>query len=311
MPLDPRARRFLDMTAIMPQDSAARPPIDERRRALDKLMQFSRTDRACGPGIDGSFSVADRTIPYRLYAPTTASKHPLPCVVFFHGGGMVAGSIDSHDLVCRALTEESGSKLLSIGYRLAPEHPFPAAIDDAAAAMRETARQAGELGIDATRIGVCGDSAGATLAAFVCQQARDTGDLRIALQCLICPVLDFGEVSSSRRAFARGYLIDETTLAADLADYLADDVDPSDSRVSPLRAADLTGLPTAIIHTAEFDPLRDEGNAYGARLAAAGVAVTQVCHPGMPHNFHALGSVLPQGRDVLKQIGEQIRRMLG
>jgi acetyl esterase/lipase len=311
MPLDPRAKRFLDMTAIMPQAQAGRPPIDERRKALDKLMQFVRADRSCGPGIDGSFPLAGRALAYRLYAPITAVKAPLPCIVFFHGGGMVAGSIDSHDLVCRAITEESGCKMLSIGYRLAPEHPFPAAIDDAIAAVTETIRHAKELGIDATRTGVGGDSAGATLAAFVCQKARDTGDLKIALQCLICPVLDFGEASSSRRAFARGFLIDEATLAADLADYLADCVDRSDPRVSPLRAADLSGLPPAIIHTAEFDPLRDEGNAYAAKLAAAGVSVTHMCHPGMLHNFHALGGVLPQGREVLKQIGGQIRRTLG
>jgi acetyl esterase/lipase len=230
--------------------------------------------------------------------------------VFFHGGGMVAGSIDSHDLVCRALAEESGCKLLSIGYRLAPEHPFPAAVDDAVAAVHETIRQAGTLRIDATKIVVCGDSAGATLAAFVCQQARRAGGPKIALQCLICPVLDFGEASISRREFAQGYLIDEATLAADLVDYLPDDVDPADTRVSPLRAADVSDLPPAIIHTAEFDPLRDEGNAYAAKLAAAGVAVTHSCHAGMPHNFHALGSVLPQGRAVLKQIGEQIRKAL-
>jgi len=223
---------------------------------------------------------------------------------------MVAGSIDSHDLLCRALAEESDCKLLSIGYRLAPEHPFPAAIDDAVAAVHETIRQAGTLRIDATKIAVCGDSAGATLAAFVCQQARRADGPKIALQCLICPVLDFGEVSVSRREFAQGYLIDEATLAADLADYLPDDVDPADNRVSPLRAADVSGLPPAIVHTAEFDPLRDEGNAYAAKLAAAGVAVTHSCHPGMPHNFHALGGVLPQGRAVLKLIGEQIRKAL-
>jgi acetyl esterase/lipase len=121
-------------------------------------------------------------------------------------------------------------------------------------------------------------------------------------------VLDFGKISGSREEFTQGYLIDKATLAADLADYLPDGVDPADPRVSPLRAADLAGLAPAIIHTAEFDPLRDEGNAYAARLVAAGVDVDHLCHPGMPHNFHALGAVLPQGREVLKQIGSQIRR---
>ncbi len=310
MPLDPRAKRFLDMTAVMPGATSARPPLAERRRALEKLMQFARADRVSGAGTDAAFALSDRNIPYRLFSPNSAaSGQLLPGVIFFHGGGMVAGSIASHDLVCRALCEESGCRLLSVGYRLAPEHRFPAAIDDAIAAVREIEHQAATLGIDASKLAVCGDSAGATLAAVTCQTLRDS-EIKIALQCLICPVLDFGNTSPSRREFGRGYLIDETTLAADLADYLPDGIDRADPRVSPLRAIDLAGLPPAIIHTAEFDPLRDEGNAYAVELAAAGVRVDHTCHPGMPHNFHALGGVLPQGREVLRQIGMQLREAL-
>jgi len=248
MPLDPRAKRFLDMTAVMSGAGEARPPIAERRLALAKLMQFARADRVSGPGSDGNFALADREIPYRLYAPSGATGAVLPGIVFFHGGGMVAGSVATHDLICRALAEESGCRLVSVGYRLAPEHGFPAAIDDAIAGIRETARHAASLGIDASKLAVCGDSAGATLTAIGCQTLRD--DLPIAMQCLICPVLDFGATWPSRREFARGYLIDETTLAADLADYLPSDVNPADPRVSPLRAADLNRLPPATIHTA-------------------------------------------------------------
>jgi acetyl esterase/lipase len=309
MPLDPRARRFLDMVAVMPSAATARPPLAERRKALEKLMQFARADRACGPGVDGQFDVDGRAIPYRLYSPTTNVTKTAPCIVFFHGGGMVAGSIESHDLICRALAEEAGCRLLSVGYRLAPEHPFPAAIDDAIAAVRETADYAEALGIDRSRIAVCGDSAGATLAALVCQYR--TGMPTIAVQCLICPVLDFGEISLSRQEFAQGYLIDRPTLDADLADYLPAAVDPADPRVSPLRAKNLAGLPRVIIHTAEFDPLRDEGNAYARRLAEAGVAVDHTCHPGMPHNFHALGAAIPRGREVLQEMGRQLREALG
>jgi len=125
---------------------------------------------------------------------------------------------------------------------------------------------------------------------------------------LICPVLDFEETSPSRQAFAEHHLIDRMTLQADLADYLPDDADTADPRISPLRALNLKGLPTAIIHTAEFDPMRDEGNAYARRLLAAGVAVEHICHDGMIHNFHAMGAVLPQARLILSQIGEQVRR---
>jgi acetyl esterase/lipase len=308
MPLDPRAKRFLDMTAVLPRAGDARPPFAERRKALEKLMQFARADRICGEGSDGNFAFPDREIPYRLYAPSSAGGAALPGVIFFHGGGMVAGSIATHDLVCRALCEESGCRLLSVGYRLAPEYRFPAAIEDAIASVREAARNAASLGIDASRLALCGDSAGATLAAVACQMLQDR--MRIALQCLICPVLDFGAVSASRREFARGHLIDATTLAADLADYLPAGIDPSDPRISPLRSANLAGVPPAIIHTAEFDPLRDEGDAYAVELAAAGIRVDHTCHSGMPHNFHTLGAVLPQGREVLKQIGAQIREAL-
>lgn len=309
MPLDPRAKRFLDMTTVMPGTGAARPAITERRVALAKLMQFAAADRISGTGSEGNFALPDREIPYRLYAPSVANGTILPGIVFFHGGGMVAGSVVTHDLVCRALSEESSCRVLSIGYRLAPEHRFPAAIEDAIAGIRETARHAAALGIDASKLAVCGDSAGATLTAVACQTLRD--DLDIALQCLICPVLDFAASWPSRREFARGYLIDEATLAADLADYLPEGIDPADPRVSPLRAGDLDRLPPAIIHTAEFDPLRDEGDAYALELAVAGIAVDHTCHPGMPHNFHALGGVLPQGREVLKQIGAQIQKALG
>ena len=308
MPLDPRAKRFLDMTTVMSFATEARPPVAERRKALEKLMQFARADRVCGAGSDGNFAFPDRDIPYRLYAPSSAGGVLLPGIIFFHGGGMVAGSIATHDLVCRALCEESSCRLLSIGYRLAPEHRFPAAVDDAIATVREVAHRASALGIDTSRLAVCGDSAGATLAAVVCQTPHD--NLHIAIQCLICPVLDFGAISPSRREFARGYLIDETTLAADLADYLPAEIDHADPRVSPLRSNNLAGVPPAIIHTAEFDPLRDEGDAYAVELAVAGIRVDHSCHAGMPHNFHALGGVLPQGREALKRIGTQLREAL-
>jgi acetyl esterase/lipase len=235
----------------------------------------------------------------------------LPGFVFFHGGGMVAGNIETHDRICAALAQTTGCRLISVGYRLAPEHKFPAAIEDAIAATRWIYEQATALGIDATRLAVGGDSAGATLSAVVCQHALQNDGPTIALQCLLCPVLDFDEPSPSRQAFAENHLLDKATIDADLADYLPGDADPADLRISPLRANDLAGLPAAIIHTAEFDPMRDEGNAYAGKLVAAGVAVEHICHDGMIHNFHAMGAILPQARLVLDLIGEQIRRALG
>jgi acetyl esterase len=144
----------------------------------------------------------------------------------------------------------------------------------------------------------------------VCQDAARNAGPAILLQCLICPVLDFDETSPSRYEFAENHLIDRATLQADLADYLPEDADLSDIRISPLRVIELAGLPPAIIHTAEFDPMRDEGNAYARKLMAAGIDVEHICHDGMIHNFHAMGAILPQGRLVLNQIGEQVKRAL-
>jgi acetyl esterase len=315
MPLDPLAKRLLAMTAAASPGDRSRTGlqnrVDDRRQALAKLMQFVRADVTVVPGVDGLLPGPAGDIPYRLYAPANATDDLLPGFVFFHGGGMVAGSIETHDRVCAALAQTTGCRLISVDYRLAPEHKFPAAIEDAIAATRWVYEQAGSLGIDATKLVVGGDSAGATLSAVVCQHALQNNGPAIMLQCLICPVLDFDEPSPSRQAFAENHLLDKTTIDADLADYLPGDADPADLRISPLRANALAGLPAAIIHTAEFDPMRDEGNAYAEKLTAAGVTVEHVCHDGMIHNFHAMGAILPQGKLVLLQIGEQVRRMVG
>src|SRR5581483_7088489 len=281
MPLDPTAKRLLTMMAAVGGADRKRPTPDERRRALAKLMQFARADST-------EVATEDRTLPgpaghiaYRLYAPAAPAREPAPGFVFFHGGGLVAGSIETHHRVAAALAQTTGCRLISVDYRLAPEHKFPAAIEDAVAATQYVLANAAQLGIDPHRVVVGGDSAGATLAAVVCQHALQNGWPPIAAQCLICPVLDFEEVSPSRREFAQDYLIDRATLEADLADYVTDDADLADPRISPLRAFQVAGLPMAIIHTAEYDPMRDEGNAYARKLLAAGVVVEHVCHPGM------------------------------
>ena len=311
MPIDPLAKRFLTMMAAASPAQRSRPSANERRQALAKLMQFARADVAEITGIDGVLPGQAGDLPYRLYAPADNACEYAPGFVFFHGGGMVAGSIETHDRISAALAQTTGCRLISVEYRLAPEHKFPAAIEDAIAATRWVSAHAASLGIDAKKLAVGGDSAGATLAAVVCQESVRNAGPAIAAQCLICPVLDFEDTSPSRDAFAENHLLDRATLEADLADYLPEGAELADPRISPLRAVKLTGLPTAIIHTAEFDPMRDEGNAYAAKLVAAGVAVEHICHDGMIHNFHAMGTVLPQARLMLQQIGEQMRRTLG
>ncbi|MBR0829327.1 alpha/beta hydrolase [Bradyrhizobium manausense] len=307
MPLDPLAKRLLTMMAAAVPAGRTRPSVEARRQSLAKLMQFARAEAPDVVTSDGTLPGPGGELAYRLYEPADAAA-AAPGFVFFHGGGLVAGSVQTHDRIAAALAHATGCRLISVDYRLAPEHKFPAAIDDAIAATEWVARQASALGIDADRLVVGGDSAGATLAAVVCQEAAQNAGLSIVAQCLICPVLDFEETSPSREAFAEGHLIDRVTIEADLADYLPDGCDAADPRISPLRATRLAGLPPAIIHTAEFDPMRDEGNAYARKLLAAGVVVEHVCHDGMVHNFHAMGAILPQAQLVLSQIGEQVRR---
>jgi len=307
MSLDPLAKRLLTMMAAVGPRAMGRPSVEARRQSLAKLMQFARADAPDVTARDSVLPGRASELPYRLYTPANADERA-PGFVFFHGGGLVAGGIATHDRIAAALAHATGCRLVSVDYRLAPEHKFPAAIDDAITATEWVAREAASLGIDPDRLVVGGDSAGATLAAIVCQEAAQTAGLAIAAQCLICPVLDFEETSPSREAFAEGHLIDRVTIEADLSDYLPDGIDTAEPRVSPLRATRLTGLPTAIIHTAEYDPMRDEGNAYARKLLAAGVAVEHVCHDGMVHNFHAMGAILPQAQLMLSQIGEQVRR---
>jgi len=311
MPLDPAAQRFLAMMAAAASEGRSPSTLGERRQAFAKMMRLARADVAAVTGVDGVMPGPAGDLPYRLYAPADDVTELLPGFVYFHGGGMVGGSIESHDLVAAALAQMTGCRLVSVGYRLAPEHRYPAAVEDAIAATKWVSEQARWLGIDAQRLVVGGDSAGATLAAIICQEALRSGGPAIAAQCLICPVLDFEETSPSRAEFAENHLLDSATLEADLALYLPEGVERGDPRVSPLRAVKFAGLPAAIIHTAEFDPMRDEGNAYAAKLVAAGVAVEHTCHDGMIHNFQAMGAILPQGRLVLHQIGEQVRRAVG
>ncbi len=307
MPLDPRAQRFLDLLAAAKPRATLDTSVPERRQAVADLARFA------GPEIP-MYAIADRRapgaggdLPVRVYTPEAAAGAIGPGLVYFHGGGLIAGDLDTHDPIARALAQAAGCRVISVGYRLAPEHPFPAAVEDAVAAVCHVAAQAAPFGLDPARLGVCGDSAGATLAAAACQALARRDGPRPALQLLLCPILDHRRASASRREFASGYLVDAATLAHDLLHYLPAGVDPADPRISPLAAADLSGLPPTLIHAAEFDPLRDEALDYAERLRQAGSRVAYTCHPGMIHLFYGLGGVIPQARAALAQIGAQVR----
>lgn len=235
------------------------------------------------------------TIAARHYRPPGQSD-PAPLLVFYHGGGFVLGDLDSHDSACRLICRDGGVHVLAIDYRLAPEHPAPAAVDDAYAAYRWAREHAAELGADPRRVAVGGDSAGGCLAAVVTVAARDAGDPLPALQWLIYPVTDFRGGTRSRSLFGDGFLLTKNDMDFFQRTYLENsDLDVTDPRVSPLLTGELAGLSPALVITAGFDPLRDEGEQYAERLRAAGVAVDHRRMDAMTHafvNLNALGGVV-------------------
>lgn len=253
---------------------------------------------------------AGPAIPARLYRPRQGGA-PLPLLVYFHGGGWVIGDLETHDVVCREIANRAGIGVLSIDYRLAPEHKFPAAVEDAFAATRWAAKEAPSLGFDPARLAVGGDSAGGNLAAVVSLLAREQGGPPIAFQLLIYPATDLGMAHPSHQRWAEGYLLTRPTMEWFRAHYLTDPArEIADWRVSPLRAPDLRGLPPAFVLTAEYDPLVDEGEDYAARLAAAGVPVATHRVPGMIHGFLTMGRAIPAANEALGLIAERLRAAL-
>lgn len=310
MPLDPHVKRLLDMLAAAGPVGVAHATLRDRRQAFQNLMRFSETNVAIGRVEDRRLPATEGDIAVRIYTPVAADAEQLPGLVYFHGGGLVAGSVQTHDGVCRTLSNEACCRVVSVDYRLAPEHKFPAAIADANAATLWVLENASELGIDPDRIGVGGDSAGGTLAAVTCQTIRRRAGVKLAFQLLLCPILDFTTETKSRAAFFRGYLLEKEMMDRDLECYVPVGMDLGDPRVSPLRVADFSALPPAYIHAAEFDPLRDEAEAYANGLRSAGVAADYTCHPGMIHLFFGMASVIPYGRSAMKMIGRQMRTAL-
>ncbi len=295
MPIDPQAKMLgealgadLDLSTLdlrtvrQAADAAAlggsRPEV---ARCEDRLI----------PGPEGSMLV-------RVVWPE--ARGDLPCLVYFHGGGWTFCSIETHDATCRKLANGAGCVVVSVEYRLAPEHPFPAAAEDAFAATRWVTRHADALGIDPQRVAVGGDSAGGNLAAVVALMARDRGELELCHQLLVYPITDHDFETLSYRENAAGPLLTRSMMEC-FWDFYVPDGARSDPYVSPLRAKSLAGLPPATVITAEYDPLRDEGEAYALRLREAGVAVTASRYDGMIHGFFGFDEVLPAARKAIDE----------
>jgi acetyl esterase len=250
------------------------------------------------------------SIPARVYTPVKLRNTGglAPCLVFFHGGGWVIGDLDSHDVVCRKLAHEAELIVISVDYRLAPEHRFPAAVDDAVAATRWIAANAEQLGVDATRLMVGGDSAGGNLAAVVSLAARDGNGPKIVAQVLIYPATDFSMKHPSHAEPETSILLTHSVIRWFSNHYL-NGADITDWRASPARAATLAGLPPAYVLTAGADPLRDEGDEYAERLKQAGVAVTYRHFPGQFHGFFTMGKLLQQANVALCEISVWLKAL--
>jgi len=242
-------------------------------------------------------------IPVRVYTPTASKR--LPGLIYFRGGGFVLGTLDSSDRVCRDLAHLAGRVVVSVDYRLAPEHPFPAPVDDAYASTKYVLEHGDEFGIDEGQVAVGGESAGGNLAAVTALKLRQSGVSPLTFQLLVYPLVDFNDDSPSMREFADGHFI-----TADLLEYFARHYlgmqDRAQHDASPLNA-DLRGLPPAFVLTAECDPLRDQGEAYARRLAEAGVPVTHTRRDGMIHPFFSLAGIIDGGRTAISDAAAALR----
>jgi acetyl esterase len=297
--LDAEARFLLDLLEKAIENGRPKLntlPISKGRPAVDKMSEDSEADPPEVMGVsDGELPGPRGPIRWRSYRPMNAPEGPLPTLIYCHGGGFVIGNIETHDSTCRRLANKSRCQVIAIDYRLAPEHPFPAPIDDGIAAFRHIRDNAAAFGVDAKRIAVGGDSAGGMLAAVICQMCRESREPGPAFQMLIYPATDSSKESGSRKSFAEGYFLDRELTNWFWDNYVPKGTDLTDLRLSPLLAKDFSGLPPALVLTAGFDPLRDEGRAYADRLIDAGVKTTYVNYPGTIHGFFSLTRFLKQG----------------
>jgi acetyl esterase len=284
------------------------PPLPELRQQLVTMTQLmdepapalARVEDIRIPGPAGE-------IPARLYSPQPAGA-TLPALAYFHGGGWVQGDLQTHNGLCARLALWAGAAVVAIDYRLAPEHKFPAAVDDCLAAYRWLRQSGGELGIDTGRVAVGGDSAGGNLSAVVSQQASE---LRPNFQVLIYPALDFAYATASHLGMPDAHIIPKDRIDWYTAQYLASEADKRDPRASPLLTRDLAGQPPALLIGAGFDPLRDEAALYAEKLRAAGVDVQHKEWPGQIHGFLSMVKAIPQGLQCTREIADYMRRRFG
>jgi acetyl esterase len=311
MALDRNAGRLLKMLSLaaVPDDGSMTP--ENMRDSFDRLAKIADlADVAIGNLTEALLPSPGGPIRTRIYTPLGVENDPLPAIVYFHGGGGIFCSLDTHEGLCRTLANASRCRLFSVDYRLAPEHKFPAAVDDCQFALRWIISHASDYGIEPARIAVGGDSAGATLAIASARMNYGAHLSPPKLLLLLCPVISLQAQTESRRLFASGYLYNSAFIDWMIDQCCARIQDLQDWRMSPMLAPSHEDLPPVHIHTAECDPFRDEGAQYAQLLRGAGVAVRYECHPGMIHHFYAMGRLIPYARTALLRIGEDISEAL-
>jgi acetyl esterase/lipase len=322
MPLDPQAQKLIETLDALDLPVAGIAAPAELRRSL--------RERSAGLPREHVASVRDHRVPVqggeivvRVFTPRLTAQSvgtmagspgnrstgsPLPVMVYFHGGGWVVGDVDTHEAICRTLANAASCVVASVDYRCAPEFRYPTAAEDAHAATCWIAEHAGELGVDARRLALCGDSAGGNLAAVVPLMARDRGGPRVALQVLVYPVTDCDLDTPSYRENATGYILTREGMCWYWDQYAPGLAERREPYASPLRASSLAALPPALVITAEYDPLRDDGELYARRLAEAGVPVTLSRYPGMVHSFFRLTNVMDAARAAVREVADALEK---
>jgi acetyl esterase len=308
VPLDPQCEALLTQMAEMGAPPPETMSVEDNRALIAGIAEMSgpvedmaRVEDVMVPGPGGD-------IPVRVYVPAGAG--PFPTVAFFHGGGWVIGNIETHDVPVRRLANLVPAVVVSVDYRLAPEHPFPAAPQDCYAATVWAAENISQYGGDGSRLAVAGDSAGGNLAAVVAQMARDQGGPPIAFQLLVYPAVDARMSYGSITENGDGYLLTKGFMEWFYGHYFTNESDADDPLASPIKASSLAGLPPALVLTAEFDPLRDEGEAYAAALQGAGGTATAKRYDGMIHGFIQLGGVVDRNKELMDDCAEALRGAL-
>jgi acetyl esterase len=310
MPLDPQAKELLEMMAASGTPPLTAGSVADARQGVAAFAQLGGEPEPVARIEERTIPGPAQPIPLRIYQP--AGNGPFPVLVYIHGGGWVLCTLDTHDPLCRSLANAAGCVVVSVDYRLAPEHKFPAAAEDCYAAMQWVMNNAASFNGDPHRVAIGGDSAGGNLSAVAALMARDRKGLRPVFQLLIYPVIDYYLADHpSYRENADGYFLTRDDMAWFWGHYLGEKADSANPYACPQRASSLRGLPAALVVTAEFDPLRDEGELYAARLKEAGVNTRLVRYDGMIHGFLSMAGVLTQGRDGIALAAGELRSAFG